>query len=332
MKKIFTFIAAVCFAGSMMAANVLEVDFTQGQGEWTIDVKSNPDNLDAIWTQTSSYGMKATAYTSSDKVNHESEAWLISPAIDLSAVESATLAIAHARKFGDLSQLAVKASADGETWTALELSAWPDGSSWDFVDATADMAAFVGKNAVRIAFVYTSSSTAAATWEIKTLAIGEGGVTPPAEKIDTISVADAVAIAEALAEPESGKSTYSNKEVVVAGFAVSVYDKNDDGSWSFYMADEADAKGDFMASNAAADADVVKGDFIFLRGKICKYKAKSSGNIILQIYKGTATHGEAPQGIENVALTENAQKLVVDGVLYIIRDNKMYNVQGLQVR
>ena len=38
------------------------------------------------------------------------------------------------------------------------------------------------------------------------------------------------------------------------------------------------------------------------------------------------------EGIENVVLTEKAQKVVVDGVLYIVRDNKMYNVQGTQVR
>lgn len=38
------------------------------------------------------------------------------------------------------------------------------------------------------------------------------------------------------------------------------------------------------------------------------------------------------QGIENIVLTEKAQKVVVDGVLYIVRDNKMFNVQGAQVR
>ncbi len=38
------------------------------------------------------------------------------------------------------------------------------------------------------------------------------------------------------------------------------------------------------------------------------------------------------QGIENVVLTEKAQKVVVDGVLYIVRDNKMFNLQGAQVR
>ena len=39
-----------------------------------------------------------------------------------------------------------------------------------------------------------------------------------------------------------------------------------------------------------------------------------------------------PQGIENITLTEKAQKVMVDGVMYIVRDNKMFNVQGTQVR
>ena len=38
------------------------------------------------------------------------------------------------------------------------------------------------------------------------------------------------------------------------------------------------------------------------------------------------------EGIENITLTEKAQKVVVDGVIYIVRDNKMFNLQGAQVR
>lgn len=38
------------------------------------------------------------------------------------------------------------------------------------------------------------------------------------------------------------------------------------------------------------------------------------------------------QGIEQIKLTEDAHKVVVDGVLYIVRDNKLFNVQGAQVR
>jgi hypothetical protein len=38
------------------------------------------------------------------------------------------------------------------------------------------------------------------------------------------------------------------------------------------------------------------------------------------------------EAIENVVLTEKARKVVVDGVIYIVRDNKLFNLQGAQVR
>jgi hypothetical protein len=105
---------------------------------------------------------------------------------------------------------------------------------------------------------------------------------------DTISVAEAVAIAQKLSP---GK--YSDLEYVVVGYAVSVYEKNTDGSWSFYMADDADVKGEFMASNCKTDADVLKNDYMYVRGKVTKYESKS-GNTILQIYQGKGVHGVAP--------------------------------------
>ena len=38
------------------------------------------------------------------------------------------------------------------------------------------------------------------------------------------------------------------------------------------------------------------------------------------------------EGIENIVLTEKAHKVVVDGMLYIVRDGKLFNLQGAQVR
>ena len=169
------------------------------------------------------------------------------------------------------------------------------------------------------------SSKGVQTIEIKegTCVILEEG--DPALGPEKINVATAVTIAEGLAE---GK--YTDKEYIVLGYAATVYDKNSDGSWSFYMTDEAGAKGDFMASSCNADSDVKTGDFMAVTGKIGKYKSKK-GNIILQIYKGSAAHSNE-QGIENVVLTEQAQKVMVDGVIYIIRENKFYNLQGARVR
>ena len=38
------------------------------------------------------------------------------------------------------------------------------------------------------------------------------------------------------------------------------------------------------------------------------------------------------QSIENIELTEQAQKVVVDGVIYIVRDGKLFNLTGAQVK
>ena len=41
---------------------------------------------------------------------------------------------------------------------------------------------------------------------------------------------------------------------------------------------------------------------------------------------------EADQAVENVVLTEKAKKVMVDGVMYIVRDEKLFDVRGTQVR
>lgn len=62
----------------------------------------------------------------------------------------------------------------------------------------------------------------------------------------------------------------------------------------------------------------------------------SEGNSYVITYTGAVNIEEGEfaeeEGIENITLTEKAQKVVVDGVVYIIRDNKLYNLQGTQVR
>ena len=65
-------------------------------------------------------------------------------------------------------------------------------------------------------------------------------------------------------------------------------------------------------------------------GRIQHY-VDEEGESIIRIDKGSAKLIN-DEGIENVVLTEQATKVLVDGVLYIIRDNKMYNIQGARVR
>jgi hypothetical protein len=262
----------------------------------------------------------------------------------------------------------------------------------------------------------------------------EGDHNIPEDKVDTVTVARALEIIDAL--EEGGKTT---EKYVVKGFAGTAY-AMEDGKQTWYMADEAGAYCTFQAASCTPDREVVEGDYMLVTGNLTKYKSKS-GNIIPEIYNGTAVHGEAPvievlevsvaealeignaladgaataemyavsgyvvrakdyedgkqtfymadekdaaygaftafkakieapgvvagdfvevighikkyvaegadptieiengtakvtgeQGIENITLTEDAQKVLMDGVLYIIRDNKAYNVQGIRVR
>jgi hypothetical protein len=100
------------------------------------------------------------------------------------------------------------------------------------------------------------------------------------------------------------------------------------------MSDDATATyGDFTAYNCKVAAPgVVPGDYVAVVGKIQKYVG-NSGTPTIEITGGEVEILSVPtEGIEEVVLTEKVQKVMVDGVLYIVRDNKMYNVQGVQVR
>lgn len=156
------------------------------------------------------------------------------------------------------------------------------------------------------------------------------GVAPAPVELDPITVAEALEIAKALT-PEKGKSMSTTEKYAVKGYVVGISSKNTN---TYYMADEAGAYGEFQAYKCASvDKEVVEGDIVIVTGRIMNYYGTgSSGDYhTYEISGGTLVHA-GEQGIENVVLTEKAQKVVVDGVLYIIRDEKMYNVQGVQVR
>ena len=76
MRKLFSLIATILFAGSMMAVTIENIDFRQGQGNWSVENVSLASELTYVWLQNSTYGMKASAYKGG---NHEAQSWLISP-------------------------------------------------------------------------------------------------------------------------------------------------------------------------------------------------------------------------------------------------------------
>ena len=150
--------------------------FASGQGAFTIQDVVLPSGLTYVWQHAPSYScMKASAYVSGQ--NYVSESWLVSPAISLTGVNAATLkfeqAVNYASPQGALS-LMVSTNYTGDvttaTWTTLALNEWPAGNNWTFVNSTADLTPFVGQS-VTIAFKYTSTSSASATWEVKNFVV-----------------------------------------------------------------------------------------------------------------------------------------------------------------
>ncbi len=167
------------------------------------------------------------------------------------------------------------------------------------------------------------------------------GANPDPEEVEypKLLASDALALAESL-EPERGKSKSTSEIYAVYGYAKV---KNAEKK-TYYLTDEAGEFGVFQAYQCKEIDDVVNdGDFVKVIGAIMHFwgtdkDAKDDPTKDYHNYEvsgGYLYHvdpSEAPEGIENVVLTEKAQKVMVNGVLYIVRDNKMFDVRGAQVR
>lgn len=154
--------------------------FASGQGDFTIDNVMMAEELTYVWNYASNYQcMKASAYK--DNTNHESESWLVSPAIDMSDVRDAWITFEHAYKYTSnaTEDLTLWVSTDynggsvnDATWTQVDIANYPTGNDWSFVSSNEiDISNFTGNSNVRIAFKYMSSNTQGATWEVKNVII-----------------------------------------------------------------------------------------------------------------------------------------------------------------
>jgi hypothetical protein len=137
-------------------------------------------SLSYVWTNTSNYGWKASAYANS--TYNVSESWLVSPVINFKKATQPMLTFDEVHQYGSgdpETYLFVMISTDYKgdvttcTWNQLEVPQWSTGSDWTFVNVGwIDLSAYIGGQAV-VAFKYTSSSDAAATWEVKNLKLVE---------------------------------------------------------------------------------------------------------------------------------------------------------------
>lgn len=190
-------------AGNGTAEYLLENDANGLEG-WTIDNGTLPEGITAIWAwkaYNNKYYLNASAYKEKAL---PSDAYAISPVIDLNGATAPTFSFDHAAKFQTtLKELCYAAiREEGATaWTKLEIPTWPEAGGWTFANSgEIDLAAYVGKK-VEIAFHYGSTDAGADTWEIKNMkvtGVAGGGTTVEPEKPVTVTFTLATAI-------ESGK-------------------------------------------------------------------------------------------------------------------------------
>ena len=203
---------------------VYMINFTEGQGDFTVNDVKLGEGLTYVWKQDNSYGMKASAYA--NKQNIESESWLISPVIDLAGVTQAEAGFTQVinKYFGDVTQEAtVWVREEGGEWKQVQIT-YPALSGSTFSEDAAfafSLQEYDGKK-VQVGFKYTSTNEHAGTWEIFDFYVaGIGGQTEPViePQIESKTVAEALAIIDAL---EDGKTT--TEEYQVTGFVVGAPD------------------------------------------------------------------------------------------------------------
>lgn len=159
---------------------IYEESFATGMGQFSIDNKNLPSGLSSVWSPYSNSTvscMKGSAFY--NKVYYVAESWLVSPVIDLTNYNTATLTVDQVTNYLNGSDangyLSIKVREANGTWNNLGLNVPAEDKTWTFVTTTKDMTAFAGKK-IQIAFVYTSSSSIAPTWELMNLKV-EGATT-----------------------------------------------------------------------------------------------------------------------------------------------------------
>ncbi len=160
--------------------NILPTTFNQdwegNTNGWTF-VSVTGEQVWSVAVTSGNHYAKMSGYASS--ANHENEDWCISPAFDLSEYTNPVLTFKTAKNY-DGNDLVVYFSNnyDGQNlatanWQELECTLSPGGNNWTFVESgNIDLSSFSGSECY-IGFKYTSTTSAAATWEVDDIVLAE---------------------------------------------------------------------------------------------------------------------------------------------------------------
>ncbi len=266
--------------------DVFEAKLTDSKGNWTFEDVTIPEDLTYIWSQSSSYGMKASAYANSTK--YVTESYLVSPAIILN--ENSVLTFDHVQRYAaedPATQLTLWIRGDvQESWEyQLNIPTYSDGTSWTFVSSgEIDLSTYAGKK-IHLYFKYTSNEDFAPTWEIKNVVVTN------AKAADTpFTIANT---------PETAYSTTKAVEIIDEGkdLSTKVYVKgaisrigiegkeggltdlpgNSYGNATYFITDGTTEfevyRGYFLNNEKFTAEDQIKvGDEVIVYGKLTKFK------------------------------------------------------------
>lgn len=296
-----------------------EAALTDAQGNWTFEDVVIPEELSYIWSQSSTYGMKASAFADSTK--YVSDSYLVSPAIVLQ--ENSVLTFDHAWRYGaeDIAtQLTLWVrEADATEKTQVTIPTYSDGKSWTYVSSgEIDLSAYAGKT-IQLCFRYTSNEDYAATWEIKNVKVTNAKAEEdgPVLKDPTNTPETAYSVAEAL-NIINNKSDYDmSKKVYTKGVITGI--KSIDVSKyvraQYYIGETVDAEttlyvynGYYLNGKDFTDNEQIKvGDEVIIYGMLTLYNTTPEIDQNNYIY---SLNGETP--VQSISADVRKEQVIFD--------------------
>lgn len=307
---------------------------SSGLGDFTINNVSMASELTYVWAWDSNGYAKASAYK--DSKAYTADSYLISPEITLDA-NTTTASFSQAINYlagnerADFLNVYVREGAAGE-WNVANVSTWPAGTDWTFVDSQIDLSAYAGKK-IQIAFRYVSNGEFSCTWEVKNLVIG-GTASNPGTSTETWTVAEALSKMAAGFEGEAQVKGYvTSIQELSTEFGNATYfisdDTNGSNSLEVYRGYGLNGEKFTSADQLAVGAEVVvagklvnyNGTYEFTNGsKIISYNGSTSGGGGGN--DNPSTPGETPEG--------TCIAFVADGYNYTGNAVQVVTISGTQ--
>ena len=155
--------------------------FNGNEGGFTTQNVKLTGTLTNVWKVDGKYGWKGSAHVGDS--DFESEAWVVSPIIDLAKAKAPLLKVDIAINFlngnnrADFIELLASedyvddVASQAFQWKALNVPQWPEGKNWNYVNSgDIDLSAYEGKK-IAIAFRYKSTTECAPTVEFKNMSL-----------------------------------------------------------------------------------------------------------------------------------------------------------------